>query len=73
MRIIDSLLIAPALFLVIGVLVGLFTEVDQSRLWATVAAASLASLTLHWLAGRAAKRKPTPEPYSQEASPRGPT
>ncbi len=57
MKIIDSLLMAPALFCVIGVLVGAFTDVGPSRLWATVAAASLASLVLYWLVGRARKRQ----------------
>jgi hypothetical protein len=61
MRIVDSLLIAPAAFCVVGVVVGLFTDVGQSRLWAAVAVASFAALAAYWLLGRV-RKSPTPEP-----------
>ncbi len=56
MRISDALLIAPMLFCIVGVLIGVFTDVGLSRLWTAVAAASMAALALHWLLGRTQKR-----------------
>jgi len=56
MRISDALLIAPTLFCIVGVLIGVFTDVALSRLWTAVAAASMAALALHWLLGRNQRR-----------------
>jgi hypothetical protein len=69
MRIADSLLIAPALFCVVGFVVGALTEIGQSRLWAAVAAASLVALALYWLVGRI-RPPPQAKPYSSASNPR---
>ncbi len=62
MRISDLLLIAPMLFCIVGVLIGVFTDVALSRLWAAVAAASMAALALHWLLGRPPRPGRTRQP-----------
>lgn len=56
MRVFDALLVAPVGFCIIGVLIGVFTDVSLSRVWAGVAAASMAALALHWLIARNQKR-----------------
>ena len=62
MRLSDALLIAPMLFCIGGVLVGVFTDVPLSRLWLAVAIASMAALALHWLIGRTQRRARSGEP-----------
>ncbi len=62
MRISDALLIAPMLFCIIGVLIGVFTDVALSRLWTAVAAASVAALAAHWLLGRTQRRRRSRQP-----------
>lgn len=56
MRIYDALLVAPVGFCIVGVLVGVFTDVALSRLWAAVAAASMAALGVHWVLARSEGR-----------------
>ncbi len=57
MKIIDSLLIAPLFFCVIGALVGALTDMRLSPLCAAISVASMVALTLHWLIGRAGRRR----------------
>lgn len=64
MRLFDALLIAPVLFCIIGVLIGVFTDVALSRLWAGVAAASMAALVVHWLLARTQKRARSRQPQA---------
>jgi VIT1/CCC1 family predicted Fe2+/Mn2+ transporter len=56
MKIFDALLVAPVAFCIIGVLVGVLTDVPLSRVWEGVAAASMAALALHWALARSQKR-----------------
>ena len=60
MKVIDSLLIAPLVFCLIGALVGVLTDVKISALFQAVAAVSMAALALHWLIGRMSRRRRAP-------------
>ncbi len=56
MRLSDSLLIAPAVFCLIGALLVAFTNLGFSWLCLSVTVASVLSLGLHWLLGRNPQR-----------------
>src|SRR6185312_9420064 len=57
MKVIDSLLIAPLMFCLIGALIGVLTDVRISALFQAVTAASMVALAAHWLIGRIGRRR----------------
>jgi hypothetical protein len=57
MKIVDSLLVAPLVFCLVGALVGALSDLGFSSLCAAISIASIVALGLHWLIGRAGRRR----------------